>query len=168
MTWLPWVWMAVAVLLAVVEVGTGTFMFLLFALAAALAGLAGFCGVGLLGQSLVFLGGVIGAVAAAPALVRRIDRASRTGDRFGVDALIDEIGLVTMAIDPLHGTGMIKVGGELWRAQATVPVEVGQRVRVDAVSGTKLIVHPLPADEPRAVAARLPAEQSDLTGEVEA
>lgn len=163
MTWLPWVWIAVAVLLGAIELGTGTFMFLLFALAAALAGLAGFCGLGLFGQALIFLCGVIGSMAAAPALVKRADRAFQSKERFGVDALIDEIGLVTMAIDPIHGTGMIKVCGELWRAQANVAVEAGQRVRVDAVSGTKLLVHPLPVDDPAeaSTAPRLAAAAAD-------
>jgi len=147
-------------------------MFLLFALAAALAGLAGFCGLGLLGQAVVFLCGVVGSIAVAPALVRRLDLASRTTDRFGVDALIDEIGVVTIAIDPLHGTGMVKVAGDLWRASAAAPVEVGEPVRVDAVSGTKLLVHPLPASSPAEVQARMTApargETSALSSDAEA
>ena len=171
MTWLPWVWVVLALLLGLIELSTGTFMFLLFAAAAAIAALAGFCGLGLLGQSVIFLCGLIGSIAAAPALVRRLDVATRTTDRFGVDALIDEIGMVTMVIDPLHGAGMIKVSGELWRATASVRVEVGQRVRVDAVSGTKLLVHPLPQPESESTQARLSEpvrpESAELSGEAE-
>lgn len=162
---LPWVWVLLAVIMGILEMATGTLMFLLFAIAALLAGLAGFLGLPVVGQAVVFLCGGLGAAAVAPALIRRLDRGASDA-RFGVDALIDEIGVVTLAIDPLDGTGMIKVAGELWRAQASVPVPVGSQVRVDAVSGTKLMVHPLPPDAGRA--GRLSGDQTEQSGDVTA
>jgi membrane-bound ClpP family serine protease len=58
-----------------------------------------------------------------------------------VDGLIGERALVTQDIDPLHGTGMVKVMGEVWRADATEPIRAGEYVWIEAVQGTKLIVY---------------------------
>jgi membrane-bound serine protease (ClpP class) len=57
----------------------------------------------------------------------------------GGAGLIGETGVVKT---PLTPTGRIQVHGELWLAQCTQPVVVGQRVRVTAVDGLTLDVEP--------------------------
>nr|MCU0557535.1 nodulation protein NfeD [Desulfobacterales bacterium] len=59
--------------------------------------------------------------------------------RTGAIGLVGEIGVVKMALEP-HGK--VFVHGELWNAQAGVPVAVGARVRVVAVQGLLLEVEP--------------------------
>ncbi len=59
--------------------------------------------------------------------------------RTGAIGLVGEIGVVKMALEP-HGK--VFVHGELWKAQAGVPVAVGARVRVVAVQGLLLEVEP--------------------------
>jgi len=56
-----------------------------------------------------------------------------------VDALIGQQALVIEDILPPH-TGMVKVGGELWRASAAEPVAKNSYVEISAVQGTHLEV----------------------------
>lgn len=159
-SYLGWVWLGLAVLLGITELCTGTFMFLLFAAAAGLAAVAGFVGLPLGVQVGVFLLGSLGAVALAPRLVERAKRADRTTARFGVDALVDQLAQVTESIDPIHGTGMIKVEGQLWRARSPVPIPAGTLVRVSEVEGTKLVVHPVPQPTETTPQERLTGDDS--------
>ena len=59
----------------------------------------------------------------------------------GVDALVDVSGTVTGRIAP-GSAGQVRVGGELWRARADVPLAPGAVVRVRAVAGLELEVEP--------------------------
>ena len=57
----------------------------------------------------------------------------------GVETLV---GRRAVAVAPLRPTGHVKVGGELWGARSTSPVERGQEVVVEAVDGLVLVVVP--------------------------
>ncbi|MBI2300775.1 MAG: NfeD family protein [Armatimonadetes bacterium] len=146
-SYLAWLWFAAAVLLGLIELHSGTFIFLLFALACFATGVAALLGASLAVQSGLLLAGTLASLAAAPALVKRL---RRTGPalRFGVDALLDQQALVTEAVDPLHGTGAVKVGGAIWRARASAPIPAGTLVRIAEVDGTKLVVYPDPQAAP--------------------
>ena len=56
-----------------------------------------------------------------------------------VDALIGQKAWVTEAINP-PALGMVKIIGEIWRAQASEQVPDGTWVLVEKVEGTRLIV----------------------------
>jgi len=157
-SYLGWIWLGLAVLLGLTELCTGTFMFLLFAVAAALASVLGFLGLPLGLQTVAFLLGCVGALAVAPRLADRANRTTRGSPRFGVDALVDQLGQVTEDIDPIGGTGMIKVDGQVWRARAPQPILAGTLVRVSEVEGTKLVVYPVQS-QPE------PPSRERLTGE---
>jgi membrane-bound serine protease (ClpP class) len=58
----------------------------------------------------------------------------------GGSGLIGEIGVVKI---PLTPKGRVQIYGELWFARSTVPVGLGQRVRVTAMDGLTLIVEPV-------------------------
>jgi membrane-bound serine protease (ClpP class) len=58
----------------------------------------------------------------------------------GGAGLIGEIGVVKM---PLTPNGRVQIYGELWFARSSVPVGVGQRVRVTAMDGLTLDVEPV-------------------------
>ena len=60
----------------------------------------------------------------------------------GVNRLIGAQGI---AEEPLAPSGYIRVGGELWRAEAMrtdKPIPPGSRVRVQAVRGLTLLIQP--------------------------
>lgn len=142
-----WLWVLLAVILGCLELATGTLMLLLFAVAASLAAVVGFAGGSIAAQSVIFLLGTIGAVALAPVLVKRVNRLSRGSEKFGIDALIDRIGVVTRAIDPIQGTGQVTVDGQIWRATASGAVAEGEPVRIAEICGTRLLVYPVPTAE---------------------
>jgi membrane-bound serine protease (ClpP class) len=64
-------------------------------------------------------------------------RAQLTRPRTGVRGLLDEVGVVKVAIDP---EGKVFVHGELWKAVAGSPIEVGRKVRVIGVDNLVLKV----------------------------
>ena len=64
-------------------------------------------------------------------------RAQLTRPRTGVRGLLDEVGVVKTAIDP---EGKVFVHGELWKAVAGSPIEVGRKVRVIGVDNLVLKV----------------------------
>jgi membrane protein implicated in regulation of membrane protease activity len=138
----PWIiWLIVAAVLGVLEMTTGTLFFLCMALAAVVASLTSLIPVlgGVPSQVLVF---VAASVFFTVYMKRFADWVSGEPPvKANVDGLIGERALVTQDIDPLHGTGMVKVMGEVWRADATEPIRAGEYVWIEAVQGTKLIVY---------------------------
>jgi len=57
----------------------------------------------------------------------------------GKEAMIAGIG---HAVSDLNPAGLVRVGGELWVAEATEPIGQGSRVQVLEVSGAKMKVGP--------------------------
>jgi membrane protein implicated in regulation of membrane protease activity len=145
-TW-RWLWLAFAVGAVVGEIATaGTFFLLPFSVGAAIASILAFAGVDLGFQWLAFVLTSLAAFAATRPIARRLDRTqSPTG--VGAGRLIGMQGLVLDAVD--HDSGMVRVGGEEWRAQSRdrVRVPAGSQVLVVEVVGTRLIVLPLELPE---------------------
>ena len=69
-------------------------------------------------------------------------RARRHKVTTGPQGLVGEIGV---ARTPLAPEGKVFVHGELWNAQADLPVDVGEQVRVVSVDGLNMRVQPLRA-----------------------
>jgi membrane protein implicated in regulation of membrane protease activity len=75
-------------------------------------------------------------------LFRFVRPAYESGGRCGVERLI---GVQGIAEERLAPSGYIRVGGELWRAEALQtdkPIPRGSRVRVQAVRGLTLLIQP--------------------------
>jgi len=67
-------------------------------------------------------------------------RAGRRKVTTGLQGLVGQHGVVMERID---GTGMVRIGDELWSATATAVLEQGTAVEVVSVSGLQLSVRPL-------------------------
>jgi membrane-bound serine protease (ClpP class) len=63
----------------------------------------------------------------------------------GREGLLGARGVVRQALAPAEGvaTGMVFVQGELWSAEAAVPLAAGTPVRVKAMNGLRLVVEPV-------------------------
>lgn len=62
------------------------------------------------------------------------------------DAVIGRECIVTEKIDNILGTGAVKVGGKSWTAVSFVEgivIEPGERVRAEEIRGVKLVVRPI-------------------------
>jgi membrane protein implicated in regulation of membrane protease activity len=59
-----------------------------------------------------------------------------------VDRMIGQVALVTAAVDPDTG-GKVKFEGEIWQAKAKVAIGENEKVRITAVSGTRVEIEKL-------------------------
>ena len=75
-------------------------------------------------------------------LARLALKAQRNRVATGREGLLDELGLVSAGIGT-GAPGKVRLHGEIWNAEAAVPVEVGDRVRVVRVDGMTLRVEPV-------------------------
>jgi membrane protein implicated in regulation of membrane protease activity len=137
--WLLWV--IFAVLLAVGEVLTLSFILGLLALAAVAAGIVAAVGGGVALQLLVFIGGSLASLALIRPIAKRHLR-TPTQLRTGTAALVGAKGVVTQRVDDLGG--QVKIGGELWTARSFMEGEViepGARVEVAKIEGATALVY---------------------------
>lgn len=136
-----WIWLLIALVLAVVEV-TNLAIFAVFAAVGALAGaLASALGADAAVQIALFAGVSVGGVA----LVRRpIVRALGRGRvlRSGVAGLVGQHGTVVAEVSGTTAPGSVHVRGEDWPAVTYdhAVLEVGQPVEVLDVDSTRLVV----------------------------
>jgi membrane-bound serine protease (ClpP class) len=64
-------------------------------------------------------------------------RAYRATSRSGKEGILGEVGVVRVPIDP---EGMVFVHGELWKARSGEKIDLGEKVRVEAMEGLVLQV----------------------------
>jgi membrane-bound serine protease (ClpP class) len=83
----------------------------------------------------------------ATVLTRLVLRSRKWKTATGREELIGSSGTVTTALQA-GGEGMVRVHGELWRAESSQPVEEGKTVRVTKVEGLKLYVEPAEVASP--------------------
>lgn len=142
-TW-RWIWLILAILLAVGEMSTAGFFLLPFALGALTASVLAFVGLGLEWELLGFA--VVSAISFAGMrpLARRLDAQGITHG-IGSRRLIGQEATVLAAITPDEG-GMIKVLREEWRADSEdgTPIPAGTNVTVVEVIGTRCVVRSAP------------------------
>jgi membrane-bound serine protease (ClpP class) len=83
----------------------------------------------------------------AVVLMRLVLRSRKWKTATGKEELIGESGVVTVTLGA--GTeGMVRVHGELWRAESSQALPEGKPVRVTKVEGLKLFVEPVEAASP--------------------
>ena len=87
---------------------------------------------------------IVGGVAVeAVELVWGLRLARRWKPKTGVEAMIGVEAEVVAACRPL---GQVRVRGELWQARCAEGADVGEAVRIEAIDGLTLVVHPTHAD----------------------
>jgi membrane-bound serine protease (ClpP class) len=80
-------------------------------------------------------------------LMRLVLRSRKWRKATGREELIGLNGVVTAPLQA-GAEGMVRVHGELWRAESSQPVQEGKTVRVTKVQGLKLYVEPAEAASP--------------------
>lgn len=136
-----WIWMAAAVVFLIIEMMTPTMIFICFMVGAAGAGVYA------IGEPESYywqLGiFVILSVVLLPftrMFAKRISRPSP--EKSNVDRMIGQVALVIEAIDPDLG-GKVRFEGETWVARAEEAIEPQTKVRIVAITGTKVKVEKL-------------------------
>ena len=137
------IWLAVALVMLVIEaltVGLATIWFAAGALVALLAALLDFS---IAVQIVLFL-----AVSICLLVFTRkifVEKLKAGSEKTNVDALVGEKGVVISPIHP-YEVGQVKVGGQVWSAVGKNPDEtfaVDQLVKINAIEGVKLVVTPV-------------------------
>ncbi len=142
MTVLAYVWLAVAILMGIVEGATAALVSAWFAGGAIAAFVAALLGASFPVQLAAFI--VVSAVLLAclrPLVKRRgVQRPARTN----ADRILGMVGVVTEPIDNVAATGAVKVAGVEWtaRSQDGSTIPAGAQVQVLSISGVKVIVRP--------------------------
>lgn len=136
-----WIWVVAAAFFLVIEIFTVSFFISCFGVGAiASAIVAVFAPEAYTTQMAVFV--VVSAITVA--LTRRFaDRVSgEQAEDFGVDRLRGQPGVVVQAIDPVTGSGRVRVEREEWRADSATmePIEIGSMIEVIEIEGTHLVV----------------------------
>jgi membrane protein implicated in regulation of membrane protease activity len=138
------IWLAVAVALCIVEAATVQLVCIWFAGGAFVAMGAAFLGAPLWAQLALFVvTSVAVLIAGRPFLKARLTpRKTPTN----ADAAIGGVAVVTQPIDNSRAEGRATISGLDWAARTQTPgltVPAGEKVRVLAIDGVKLIVEPL-------------------------
>lgn len=139
-------WLAVAVLLAVVELASMDFVLLMFALGALAA-----AGAALLGAPLWLAVAVFAAVSVAllfllrPALLHRLHSGPTLATGFA--NLVGKEALVLQAVGPR--AGRVQIGSDEWSARTvgTESIEPGVEARVVAIDGATAVVTAVQTEE---------------------
>ena len=149
----PWIWLVAAVVFALVElifVG-GSFIILPWAVSAFIAAILAFYDVPVEVQWTVF---VFGGAILFFILYRWAQRFMRETPKMpgvGADRLVGLTGIVTTEISPddEDRRGRVRIEGEVWGALADGDggIAAGQRVRVLAMKGTRVVVAPVVVED---------------------
>jgi membrane protein implicated in regulation of membrane protease activity len=144
----PWVWLATAVVFALVElifVG-GSFIILPWAISAFIAAMLGFYDVPIEAQWAVFVFGGAAMFAVLFRWAQRVTNEVVATPGVGAGRVVGLSGIVTIPIDPddTDRKGRVTVGGEVWGALAAgdTGISAGTKVTVMSVQGTRIVVQP--------------------------
>jgi len=80
------------------------------------------------------------AVASAALLIYTIRTFMKIQQQGAVTGIETFIGMTAESVDGFDTTGMVKIEGELWQAVTDNPLQKGDKVRIEEVSGLELIV----------------------------
>lgn len=134
-----YIWLALAVILAIIEMSTTSLVSIWFVMGSLFAFGVSFITDSVITQMVVFI--VVSATALAftrPLVKKHIHKETVPTN---VDMIIGKTALVTQAIT-VDNKGRVTVDGQSWLAQADVPLAVGEHVIVEKITGVTLSVSP--------------------------
>lgn len=137
---MPIIWLAITVVLAIVEGLTLGLTVIWFAFGALAAAIAAYMGANILIQLIVFIIMSAACVYFTRPIVKKFLKVG--GVATNSDRTIGKSGHVIEAIDNENGVGQVKIGGLVWTARSEdgALIEVGARVLVNSIEGVKAIV----------------------------
>ena len=134
-----YIWLALAVILAIIEMSTTSLVSIWFVMGSLFAFGVSFITDSVITQMVVFI--VVSATALAftrPLVKKHIHKETVPTN---ADMIIGKTALVTQAIT-VDNKGRVTVDGQSWLAQADVPLAVGDHVIVEKITGVTRSVSP--------------------------
>ena len=140
------IWLIIALIAGVVEATTVSLVSVWFALGAVVAAIVSAFGIETVTQVIIFLAVSLILMALTAPLCKKFRLGEKTPTN--ADRLIGRTGVITEDVDPLHGKGEVKVGGQVWSVQLRGDdrATVGDNVIVEDIEGAHLVVR-LKGDE---------------------
>ena len=140
---LTWqIWVAVGLILSLLEIITSGFFILLFGIASLAPAAVSFLGGGLIAQLLAFAIASFLLVAFVRPLLE--PAFAKEALKTNVDALVGRSAVVIDEVKPQREFGLVRVEGERWSAwtEGREAITEGTKVRILAVEGVRLQVEP--------------------------
>lgn len=136
------IWVIVAIVLFIAEIFTPGFLLACFGVACLAAGLVSFFGLRIEVQIITFSISTIVVFFGIRPFMLKYFYSSAAKIKTNVDALVGKTGIVSERIDPNTNKGRVIVGGEDWKGVSIdeTVIEVGEKITVVKVDGTKLLV----------------------------
>ena len=138
-------WTILGIVLVIAEIFTPGFVLLWFGVGALAAALAGFLGLGLVSQFLVFI--LLSTALTALSRTLFVNYFSHKDDadglRVGASSLPGQVGTVVTSSGGAMNEGAVKVFGSVWTAypaEGEPPLEAGDRVVVERLQGASIYV----------------------------
>ncbi len=139
---MPFIWIGIAVIMAVCEAFTSQLVSIWFVLGAVSAALTTIFTPSIPIQSAVFLVVSLVALIVTKPLVKKFKQSGMIIST-NADRLIGKTGVVISNIEYIHTVGQVKVEGEIWTAKSEkAPLTKDTKIKVLAIEGVKLIVEP--------------------------
>ncbi len=136
------IWFFVAILFFIIEIFTPGFVLACFGVGCLASALTAFLNFNFQLQILAFSATTLAVFFGLRPLILQYFFKSTDNIKTNIDALIYKIGRVSVRIDSIQNTGRVVVNSEDWRAISADEsvIEVGERVEVLKVDGSKVIV----------------------------
>ncbi len=132
-------WLVLAFIAGVIEAGTAVLVSVWFCVGAVCAAIAAALGLSVTAQWIIFLSISALLLLATLPLCKRLRNSAKNPTN--ADRLIGKIGVVTEDVDPILGTGEVKVGGQRWAVQlrGDGKAKTGDFVKVEEIVGVHLV-----------------------------
>lgn len=141
---MPFIWLGIAVILAIVEVSTTQLVSIWFVVGAVASAISTSFTDNLMIQIIVFvLVSAICLIATRP-FVKNVTKNKKISTN--ADSLIGKTGIITIEVNNTLSQGQINVDGQIWTARSKNNkqiLSVKEKARVKEISGVKLIVEPV-------------------------
>ncbi|MGX8699988.1 NfeD family protein [Caproiciproducens sp.] len=139
-TYLPYFWLAVIIVAAVVEGSTAQLVSIWFVAGGVGALMANLCGAELWTQAVVFVAVTAITLVSTRPLVKKLMDFKK--EETNADRYIGKDGIVTAEINNTLSVGQVHVLGSVWTARSEdgSVIKIGEHVLIKAIEGVKLIV----------------------------
>lgn len=137
------IWIAIAVVLGIIEAFTVALVSIWLAIGAVFASVAAFFGINAIGQLMVFsVVSLVLLISTRPFVKKFL---STKIEHTNADRIVGQTATVTEEINNIENCGKVKVSGEIWTARSidNTKIETGTLVHIERIEGVKAIVSSL-------------------------
>ncbi len=134
------IWIFLAILSLIIELSSGTFYIMCFAIGAAVSALVSALGGGFVAQILTFaIASAVCIFMVRPLVVKYLPGHKYAGRMSNADALIGRLGWVTETIIA-GGYGRVAIDGDDWKAQSNDGMEIAKGEKVKVTDRDSIII----------------------------